>query len=340
MLVRRVARPLLSSVFIFGGLDAIRRPSGRAEVGEPVIDLIDQAVVQPAAKRVAVGAAGLADEVSAATADIAEEVSDPDLHTQATVAHDTEADASATLRRVSIGGLDLADETYVRINGAVQVAAGLLLATGRAPRLASTALAASIVPTTIAGHRFWEYEGEERHLQRMHFVKNASLLGGLILAAVDTEGRPGLAWRARHLRGGGGVVAAAAAADARLATKAAKADAKAARRLAAANATVAKANAKAAGAGAKVGVEIAHEQAVRGWRSARKHARRAAVESAPARHEVAERAIALGQRAQERATGLTPQVHAIGAQAQQLASDLVPQVQAVGQRVAEALPRS
>ena len=34
--------------------------------------------------------------------------------------------------------------------------------------------------------------------QKIHFFKNLSMLGGLILAAVDTEGRPGVAWRAKH----------------------------------------------------------------------------------------------------------------------------------------------
>ena len=49
--------------------------------------------------------------------------------------------------------------TLVRINGAVQVAAGLALATGRMPRLSSAVLAATLVPTTAAGHRFWEETG-------------------------------------------------------------------------------------------------------------------------------------------------------------------------------------
>jgi len=89
--------------------------------------------------------------------------------------------------------------SLVRINGAAQVAAGLLLATGRFPRLSSAVLAGSLVPTTLAGHRFWEEQDETRRAQqRIHFFKNLSMLGGLMLAAVDTEGRPGLAWRAQH----------------------------------------------------------------------------------------------------------------------------------------------
>ncbi len=88
--------------------------------------------------------------------------------------------------------------TLVRLNGAVQLAAGLLLATGRATRPAALALAGSLVPTTLAGHRFWEYQGAERTLHQNQFVKNLGLLGGLLLAAVDTEGRPGLRYRTGH----------------------------------------------------------------------------------------------------------------------------------------------
>ncbi len=89
--------------------------------------------------------------------------------------------------------------TLVRINGAVQVAAGLALATGRMPRLSSAVLAATLVPTTAAGHRFWEEtEPAQKKAQRVQFFKNASMMGGLMLAAVDTEGKPGVAWRARR----------------------------------------------------------------------------------------------------------------------------------------------
>ena len=63
-------------------------------------------------------------------------------------------------------------------------------------------LAASLVPTTAAGHRFWE-ETDPDHPgdQRLHFLKNVSMLGGLLIAAVDTEGKPGVAWRAKRAVG-------------------------------------------------------------------------------------------------------------------------------------------
>lgn len=146
-LTRLVARPMLASMFVVGGFNALRNAPKLAAKAEPVTETLT----------------GLADKVA------------PD----APIPHDP--------------------TTLVRINGAVQVGAGLLLATGRVPRLSSAALAATLVPTTAAGHRFWEEtDPAAKAQQRIHFFKNVSMLGGLLLASVDTEGKPGLAWRARH----------------------------------------------------------------------------------------------------------------------------------------------
>ncbi|HEX8627095.1 MAG TPA: DoxX family protein [Catenuloplanes sp.] len=88
--------------------------------------------------------------------------------------------------------------TLVRINGAVGVVGGLLLATGRFRRPAAAMLAASLVPTTVAGHPFWAHDQPERQAHEVQFMKNLGLLGGLLLAAADTEGRPGLRYRTSH----------------------------------------------------------------------------------------------------------------------------------------------
>jgi uncharacterized membrane protein YphA (DoxX/SURF4 family) len=89
--------------------------------------------------------------------------------------------------------------TLVRINGGVQVVAGTMLALGKARRLSALVLAASLLPTTYAGHRFWEEVDEaKRAQQRIHFLKNLAMLGGLVLAAGDTGGRPSLPWQARR----------------------------------------------------------------------------------------------------------------------------------------------
>ena len=90
-------------------------------------------------------------------------------------------------------------EQWVKADAAVKVVAGALFGLGRLPRLTSLALSASIVPTTLAGHRFWEHtDPTERFGQLSNFLKNAGLLGGLLLAAVDTEGKPSVGYRARR----------------------------------------------------------------------------------------------------------------------------------------------
>ena len=87
----------------------------------------------------------------------------------------------------------------VRINGAVQVVAGTLLAFGKLPRLSATALALSLIPTTYAGHRFWEQtDKQQKRTQTIQFLKNVGLLGGLIYAANDTGGRPSITWAAKR----------------------------------------------------------------------------------------------------------------------------------------------
>jgi uncharacterized membrane protein YphA (DoxX/SURF4 family) len=89
--------------------------------------------------------------------------------------------------------------SLVKLNAATQLAGGLLLATGHLTRPAAAVLAGSLVPTTLVGHPFWEAQSaDDRRNQQIHFAKNLGLLGGLLLAAADTEGRPSLRWRAGH----------------------------------------------------------------------------------------------------------------------------------------------
>ncbi len=90
-------------------------------------------------------------------------------------------------------------EQWVKADAAVKVAAGSLFALNRFPRLTALVLSASIVPTTLAGHRFWEHDDPtEQFGQISNFLKNTGLLGGLLLAAVDTEGKPSVGYRTRR----------------------------------------------------------------------------------------------------------------------------------------------
>lgn len=146
-LIRLVARPMLASTFIYGGVNALRNAGALAEKAKPVND-----------------------EIRDFAGKVAPQVPVPDD-----------------------------DITMVRINAGVHLLAGLGLATGRAPRLSALALAATVVPTTVAGHPFWQEQDKRARGQQMtHFFKNVSMLGGLVIAAADTAGRPGVAWRAQH----------------------------------------------------------------------------------------------------------------------------------------------
>lgn len=162
---RHVARPLLASIFVVGGTDALRNPGTKVAAAEDV------------ATPVAAKLPGL-------------------------------------------GGMDT--EQLVRLNAGVQLGAGALLAIGRVPRLAALALAASLIPTTAAGHRFWEHDGPQRANHQVHFFKNVSLLGGLLLAALDTEGRPGVLWRTRHATGHAGAAVRRTRREAKLAARASR----------------------------------------------------------------------------------------------------------------------
>ena len=145
MLVRRIARPMLSAVFIGRGVDALRNPKPAAAAARPTLE----------------GLSKLPDPVG------------PKVPFNA--------------------------ETVARINGAVQIGGGLLLATGRMPRVASATLALSVIPGSLGGHMFWnEADPHRKADERRAFLADVSLIGGLIIAAVDTEGKPSLGWRGRH----------------------------------------------------------------------------------------------------------------------------------------------
>ncbi len=81
-------------------------------------------------------------------------------------------------------------EKLVQVSAATQLVGGLALATGRLPRLSALSLAAVMVPSTYVRHPFWSEGGaQSKEQQRTLFLKNLSMVGGLLLAAADTGGR-------------------------------------------------------------------------------------------------------------------------------------------------------
>lgn len=90
-------------------------------------------------------------------------------------------------------------ETFAKITAAVQIGGGLLLASGRLPRLASAALAGTVIPANLGAHMFWDEPDQQLKAEkRRAFLTDLSLLGGLIIASADTAGKPSLGWRGRR----------------------------------------------------------------------------------------------------------------------------------------------
>src|SRR5262249_48171265 len=132
MLIRRIARPMLSAVFIGQGVDSLLNPKSAAEAAAPAVSGL-QAMPDPVSSKVP---------------------SDP--------------------------------ETFAKINAALQIGGGLLLAAGRMPRVASAALAFTVIPANLGAHMFWtESDPQRKTEQRRAFLADISLLGGLMIASAD-----------------------------------------------------------------------------------------------------------------------------------------------------------
>lgn len=87
-----------------------------------------------------------------------------------------------------------------RVAGYTQVGAASLLGMGKFTRIASLLLAGTAALNSVVEYRNAEAStAAERKERRNQLLKNLSLIGGVLLSAVDTNGRPGLAWRANHL---------------------------------------------------------------------------------------------------------------------------------------------
>ena len=103
----------------------------------------------------------------------------------------SEVFAEPGARTAKAAGLGIPNpELATRANGAFMAVAGVALGLGIAPRLAATGLIVSMIPTTFAGHAFWEEQNPKTaSAQRVQFLKNLGLIGGLLLVATERRSR-------------------------------------------------------------------------------------------------------------------------------------------------------
>lgn len=124
---------------------------------------------------------------------------------------------ATSLERVGLPPvLDADARMLTRASGAVSVLAGLGLATGRAPRACAVVLAALNIPLTVVNNPVWAVRRDDRKDALSGLLRGSAVGAGLVLAAVDREGRPSLAWQiANRKRQREALEAAQAAVEAR-----------------------------------------------------------------------------------------------------------------------------
>lgn len=145
-MIRKIARPLLASVYVAEGTDSLINTKKYVEGTEAVLDRVRGLLPRTYARQVPQDA-----------------------------------------------------ELVTRVIGGTKVGAGAMLALGKAPRLSATALAVTTIPTLLGEYAFWETQDEEKKsARRTGFLAHLGLLGGVAITAADTEGKPGLKWRAEN----------------------------------------------------------------------------------------------------------------------------------------------
>lgn len=144
-MIRKLARPMLASVYVVDGVQTVLNPSSRRESAESVLTKVRAFV--PSQYRFL---------------------------------------------------LPSSPETAAQISGGVKAGAGTLFALGKAPRTSAVLLAATAVPALVGRNAFWEADDDKEKARRRNgAVTDAALLGGILLATVDTDGNPGVQWRAK-----------------------------------------------------------------------------------------------------------------------------------------------
>jgi putative oxidoreductase len=71
----------------------------------------------------------------------------------------------------------------------VELGAGLGVLLGWFTRCSAITLALYLIPVTLVFHNFWTFQGQMMENQMQHFLKNVTIMGGLITLAAAGAGR-------------------------------------------------------------------------------------------------------------------------------------------------------
>jgi putative oxidoreductase len=70
----------------------------------------------------------------------------------------------------------------------VELACGLAVLAGFKTRIVAWVLFLYLIPVTFVFHNFWAAQGAEQQTQMVNFLKNAAIMGGLLVLAVNGAG--------------------------------------------------------------------------------------------------------------------------------------------------------
>ncbi len=145
-MIRKIARPMLASVFVIDGVETVMNPAGRKDGAESALTQV-----------------------------------------------------RAALPRQYRAFLPKDPETAAQLVGGIKAGAGSLFALGKAPRTSATLLAATTLPSLLGRNAFWDTDDEdEKARRRTGALTDMALAGGVLLASVDTAGKPDMKWRAQN----------------------------------------------------------------------------------------------------------------------------------------------
>jgi uncharacterized membrane protein YphA (DoxX/SURF4 family) len=91
------------------------------------------------------------------------------------------------------------EQRVAKVLGAAHLGAAVLLGIGRFSRLSALVLVVtSSLNAVVEFNNADSSTSKARKDRRNQLIKNVSLVGAVLIAAVDTNGRPSWAWRAEH----------------------------------------------------------------------------------------------------------------------------------------------
>ena len=95
---------------------------------------------------------------------------------------------SGLITQIAGKGLPM-PEVLAVLTVAIELGAGLLLVIGWKARWAAFLIFLFIIPVSLTYHNFWTMEGAQAAMNRIQFMKNISIMGGMLLAAAFGPGR-------------------------------------------------------------------------------------------------------------------------------------------------------